>query len=120
MKNLDLIKKVVQLADEKQAKNIVAVDVSASSTVTDAIVVCEANVNRHAMAIAHEIIEKLKESKVRPQQTEGLSDGQWIVIDYIDLIVHIFTPGLREKYAVERVWPDAKIIDLDATSPDLP
>ena len=80
---------------------------------TDYIIVAEGNVDRHVVAISKAVEESLKEKGQKAEYVEGLRNGDWVVLDYIEVMVHIFMPGLREKYQLERLWTDAKIIDLN-------
>ena len=80
---------------------------------TDYFLIAEGNIDRHVKALAQTIIETLSQEKaLTPFHIEGVSAGDWIVIDYGDMVIHLFKPDLREKYALERLWREAKIIDL--------
>ena len=75
--------------------------------------IAEGNVDRHVTSIAKSIIEALQESNERPLHTEGLQTGDWVVLDYGQIMIHIFSPGLRNKYALEKLWGESKIVDVD-------
>ena len=79
---------------------------------TDYVIIAEGNVDRHVIAIADAIIGVLKEDGTRAIHSEGLQSGDWVVIDFLDIMVHLFTPGLREKYCLEELWKDSQILDL--------
>jgi ribosome-associated protein len=97
---------------DKKGFNILALDVRGISTLTDYFVIAEGNVDKHVIALAKEVIKKLKEEEESPSHIEGLDQGDWIVIDYLEIVVHLFKPGLREKYRLEELWREGKIIDL--------
>ncbi len=105
----DRVNIIAQIIHDKSGFNILALDLKDVSSVTDCVIIAEANVNRHAKAIVDEIKEKFKE---KPYRIEGLEEGEWIVIDYLDIVVHIFLPDLRQRYQLETLWKGSKIIDL--------
>jgi len=98
---------------DKKGYNILALDVRDVSTLTDYFVIAEGNVDKHVTALAKEVVKRLKEEDELPSHIEGLDQGDWIVIDYLEVVVHVFKPGLREKYRLEELWREGKIIDLD-------
>lgn len=107
---LNLIGQVIY---DKKGFNILALNVEGLSSITDYMLIAEANVDRHGSAIAHSIVDALKEKGFSLLRSEGMKDGDWIVLDYGDVMVHIFSkPGLREKYALERLWQKSEIVDL--------
>ena len=65
------------------------------------------------LAIAEHVLEKLRDEGVRPQHVEGLSGGRWVLLDYVDFVVHVFHPAAREFYQLERLWGDAPIRELE-------
>ena len=69
--------------------------------------------DRHVSAIGHAVIEDLRERGERPVHVEGMQSGDWVVIDYVTVMVHIFGPGMRDKYSLEKLWGDSKIVDLE-------
>ncbi|MBS0630038.1 MAG: ribosome silencing factor [Verrucomicrobia bacterium] len=109
---LNFLTTVAQTIYDKKGMNILALDVRGVSTLTDYVLVAEGSVDRHVIAIAHAVIDALKKEGERPFQVEGLETGDWVVIDYLQYMVHIFMPGLREKYRLEELFRDGKIIDL--------
>lgn len=111
MKNnlITLLGNIAQIIYDKKGFNILSLDLTSVSSVTDYIVIAEGNVNRHVKALAREILDELGE---KPYQIEGFEDGDWIVIDYLDVMVHLFIPSMREKYRLEHLWPNAKVVEL--------
>ena len=97
-----------EYADNKKAENIVILDVSELSSVTDYFVICSATSEPHMRAISDEIASKLRdEHSLRPRAIDGTLQTAWIVMDYFDVIVHIMKSDVREKYDLEALWGDA-------------
>ncbi|MBS0625731.1 MAG: ribosome silencing factor [Verrucomicrobia bacterium] len=111
--SLDTLNDIAQVIYDKKGSNILALDVRGISSITDYILIAEGNVDRHVSSIGKSIVEELKQKGETPVHTEGLQSGDWAVIDYCEVMVHIFMPGLREKYSLERLWGDSKIVDLN-------
>ncbi|PCI92578.1 ribosome silencing factor [Candidatus Aerophobetes bacterium] len=109
----DLLSTIAQAIYDKKGRNIIALDVRGISSMTDYIIVAEGNVDRHVIAISKTVEESLKEKGEKAAYIEGLRNGDWVVLDYMQVMVHIFMPELREKYQLERLWTDAKIVDLN-------
>ncbi len=104
---------VAQALFDKQGMNILALDVRGLSTLTDYMIIAEGHVDKHVVALADHVISTLEKTvHLSPLHVEGEAAGDWIVIDYLDVMVHIFMPGLREQYALEQLWPEAKIVDV--------
>jgi len=112
-KPLVMLNTVAQIVYNKKGFNTLALDVQGLSTITDFLLIAEGNVDRHAISMARTIIEELSEQGEEPLHTEGLQTGDWIVLDYGQIMIHLFTPGLREKYSLERLWAESKIVDLE-------
>lgn len=108
-----LLNSIAQIIFDKKGFNILALDVRGLSSITDYMLIAEGSVDRHIVAIAKNIIDVMAKQGVKPYRVEGMEFGDWIVLDYSDFMVHLFTSGLRDKYRIEKIWPDAKVIDLD-------
>jgi len=108
--NKNILNTIAQAIYDKKGINILALDVTGLSSITDCIVIAEGNVDRHTVAIAQAVMSAVDE---KPLRVEGLQSGDWVVLDFVDVMVHIFMPGLREKYALERLWQGSKIVDLE-------
>ena len=107
-----MLNAIAQAIFDKKGINILALDVRGISSLTDFVVIAEGNVDRHVKAIAQGIAEHLKSLGVTPSYVEGSSMGDWIVIDYMHVMVHLFMPGLRDKYQLEQLWKEGSIVDL--------
>ena len=100
-----LARAVAGYAADKKASDIVELDVRGVLDYTDFFVVCSGNSDRQAKAI-HDAIHlgMKKEHGVLPRRVEGLSEARWVLMDYLDVVVHVFTPDTRAFYALERLW----------------
>ena len=110
------IKLVVAAALDKKALDVVALDLRKASAFTDFFIICTGGNLRQVKAIADGIDEALRAKGLKPALTEGYSRGDWVLIDYFDFIVHIFSPQTREFYGLERLWGDAKRIEIPSPS----
>lgn len=106
------LNKIAQIIFDKKGSNILALDVRGVSSLADFVIIAEGNVDKHVSAIASTVVEELKKTGLKPSYVEGLQNGDWAVIDYLDTMVHIFEPGLRERYRLEELWKEGSIIDL--------
>lgn len=97
---------------DKKALNIMLLDVKGLSTITDAMIIAEGFVDRHTIALASTCEQTLKEMGKPVFRTEGTHTGEWVVLDYFDFMVHIFAPGYRDRYEIEKLWPEARLVDI--------
>jgi ribosome-associated protein len=112
-KELNELDKVAQIIFDKKGMNILALDVHTFSTLTNYVIIAEGAVDKHVVAIAKTIIAELKELGITPVMVEGLEYGDWVVLDYMQFMVHLFMPGIREKYQLEQLWRAGEIVDLN-------
>jgi ribosome-associated protein len=110
----DTLKIAVKAADDKKAHNMVVLDISRIATFADYFLICTGDSFRQMQAIADGIEEKLKTWGVRPSHVEGYRNAEWILMDYLDLVVHIFSKDARIYYDLERLWRDGKKMDVSA------
>ena len=100
--------KIAGFAAEKKAIDIVELDLRGVLEYTDFFVVCSGNTDRQAKAIHDAVYQELKDDEgLLPRRAEGLSEARWILLDYLDCILHVFTPEAREFYRLENLWGDA-------------
>jgi len=98
-------------ADNKKAENIVILDVRKLSSVTDYFVIASGMSEPHLRAIVDEITGNLRaEHGLRPKRTDGTIHGAWVVLDFLDVIVHVMRQDTRERYDLEGLWGDAKLV----------
>jgi ribosome-associated protein len=96
-----------------KANNVLMLDLSEVSDATDYFVIASGSSDTHVRAIAEHVLEELKKEGVRAHHVEGLQQGRWVLLDYIDFVVHVFHPVLREFYQLERLWSDANVVEID-------
>jgi ribosome-associated protein len=107
-----MLNSIAQIIYDKKGINTLVLDVSGVSTITDYAVIAEGNVDRHVIAIGQAIQQAMAERGERPAYVEGMQTGDWVVLDYIEVMVHLFMPGFREKYQLEKLWKEGKIVDV--------
>lgn len=104
-------------ADDKKAIDTIVIDVAELLVVTDYFVICTGNTDIQVRAIADEVETRLRESHgVKPIGREGVADGRWLLLDYGDLVVHVFTPDERDFYRLEKLWGDAPRLEWRETA----
>lgn len=106
-----------QAAAEKKAFDIQILDIDKLLIITDYFVICSGRNTRQVKIISEFIQEKLAEEGVHPLNTEGKREGRWILLDYVDFVIHIFLEEEREFYQLERLWKDAPVIEWEAAKP---
>jgi len=103
-------------ADSKQAEDLVALDVSGPLPLTDIFLLATGRNERNVVAIAGEIEDKMIEAGAKPLRREGRAEGRWILLDFGDIVVHVFHEEDRMYYALERLWKDCPAVELDVPS----
>ena len=97
----------ISACGERKAVDGVLLDLHQISDATDFFLIVSGTSDTHVRAIADHVIASLQEVGVRPYQVEGLSQGRWVLVDYVDFVVHVFHPALRSFYQLEGLWGDA-------------
>jgi len=116
-KSLDIpapLARAIELAADRKGVDLLLMDLRELSDATDYFLLVSGNSDLHVRSIAEHIIDELKKEGVRPGHVEGLRAGRWVLIDYIDFVVHVFHPAAREFYQLERLWGDAPMHALEA------
>ncbi len=110
----ELLRLLAQIVDEKLGADVVALDVGELVGYTDYLLICTARNERQAKAIHDEVNAVLKREHGRlPATVEGASDARWVLMDYLDCVLHIFVPELRERYRLEVLWGEAPRVELE-------
>jgi ribosome-associated protein len=109
---LQLSKRISQLMFEKKAERVVLADLEGLTSVTDFFVMCTATSDMHARAISDHIQDELEKAGIRVHHKEGYSSLRWVLLDYVDVIAHVFQKDAREFYDLERLWGDAQFIKM--------
>jgi ribosome-associated protein len=108
-----LARRIAELADSKGAAGILALDMRGLVSYTDFLVICTARNERQAAAIGEEVNLRLKrDERMLPRQVEGGPAAGWLILDYLDCVLHVFTPDARDRYRLEQLWADAARLDL--------
>lgn len=108
--SLDLpadLARAIELARERKGQDLLLLDLREISDATDYFLLVSGTSDLHVRSIAEYILDELRSEGVRPGHVEGLRAGRWVLIDYIDFVVHVFHPGARSFYQLERLWGDA-------------
>jgi ribosome-associated protein len=108
----DILKIAVNAADDKQAHDMVALDISGIASFASYFLLCTGDSSRQMQAIADEVEKQLKANGIRPSHMEGYQNSEWILLDYLSLVVHIFSKTARAYYDLERLWRDGKKLEI--------
>lgn len=112
----DVVRRAGELALERKAEDVVVMDLRGISSATDHFVIASGNSDIQVKAIANNILDELKKDGERPDHVEGLESGRWVLMDYINFVVHVFHPRAREFYQLEGLWGDAPRVVLEEES----
>ena len=103
------------LADQK-AQDVTLLDLRGVTDMADYFLVASGTSDTHVRATAHHVLDRLKAEGMTVQSIEGLEQGRWVLLDYVDVVVHLFHPSLRSYYQLERLWGDAAVVPLPVPS----
>jgi ribosome-associated protein len=112
---IELVNVAARAADSKQAEDLVALDVSGPLPLTDIFLLATGRNERNVVAIAGEIEDQMNEAGVKTLRREGRQEGRWILLDFGDIVVHVFHEEDRLYYSLERLWKDCPVIELALT-----
>jgi ribosome-associated protein len=101
-------------AQRKKAEKILILNISQVSLIADYFIICSGRSTVQVKAIAEEVIKVMEEQFTRTARAEGLREGNWVLLDFGDIVVHIFQEAERQFYNLERLWGDAQVVDLPA------
>lgn len=111
------VREAAAAALEKKAFQLVALDVSEMTSLTDSFLICSGAHERQVSAIAEAIRRRLRESGRRPLHVEGERQSRWVLLDYGDFVIHVFTEERRSYYGLESLWSGAKVFDVEPPRP---
>lgn len=103
------VRRAVDLVLERKGRNVVVLDLRGISSATDWFLVATGGSDVQMRAIAEHVVDELKKQDIRPEHVEGIRSGRWVLIDYIDWVVHVFHPSARDFYQLETLWGDAPV-----------
>lgn len=104
----------VKILGNKKAEDVTAIDIAGVSVLADYFLICSGTSSTQVKALAEELEDKLAQLGVTPRRTEGAQTASWIILDYGDVVMHIFHRETRQFYNLERLWADGKTIDITA------
>jgi ribosome-associated protein len=110
----DPVASALEAALDRKGRELMVLDLRGLSTATDYFLIATGTSDVHVRSVAEHIIDELKRAGTRPDHVEGLPGGRWVLIDYIDFVVHVFHPAARDFYQLERLWGDADRLDLES------
>jgi ribosome-associated protein len=108
----DLLRVAAEAAASKKATDMVGLDLTALDGVADYFLICSGSSEPQVRAIAEEVEDKLREAGARAWHVEGREGRRWVLLDFVDVVVHVFHEKTREYYLLERLWGDARKVDL--------
>jgi ribosome-associated protein len=110
---LEILEVAAKAADSKQAEDLVALDVSGPLPLTDIFLLTSARNERNVLAIADEVEDKLAEAGTKALRREGRNEARWVLLDFGDLVVHVFHQEDRAYYSLERLWKDCPVVPIE-------
>ncbi|WP_068470185.1 ribosome silencing factor [Parachlamydia sp. C2] len=114
------LNQVAQAIYDKKGFNILVLDVRNVCTMTDYFIIAEGTVDRHVKALTQTIVDQLAQKGIHPLHVEGEKEGDWVVLDYGYFVAHLFIPDLREKYALEELWKEGSVINVQINTAGAP
>ena len=121
MQSENLARRLAELADSKKAEDIVVLDMRGLVAYTDFLAICTARNERQAKAIVDEVRVRVKqESAVLPGGVDGGGEAGWTILDYLDVVLHVFTPEARDRYQLDDLWHEAPRLEIDFEAPEAP
>ena len=116
-----LARDLAAIADSKKAEDVIVLDMRGLVAYTDFLAICTARSERQAKAIVDEVRLRVKrETGLLPGGVDGGGDAGWTILDYLDCVLHVFTPEARERYGLEELWHEAPRLELDFDAPEAP
>lgn len=113
MTSLETAKMAVKVLDSKKALDIKVIKIKDISAIADYFVIATGTSSTHVKALADEVEAQLDEAGISVSHVEGYRSNSWILLDYVDVVVHVFSDEAREYYDLERLWQDGEIIDIE-------
>jgi ribosome-associated protein len=113
--SLELAQRAAAILLERKANDVVLLSLKGVSDMTDYFLIASGTSDTHVRALGSGVLEDLKKDTAQAaHHVEGLSQGRWVLLDYVDFVVHVFHPTLRNFYQIERLWADAQVIPITA------
>ena len=112
LSSAEAVQRAAQAALDLKANDVVVLDLKGVTDMADYFVIASGTSDTHVRAVAQNVIEELGKVGVSLQHEEGVPQGRWALLDYVDFVVHVFHPTLRQFYQLERLWSDAKVVPV--------
>jgi ribosome-associated protein len=113
--SLDLVQRAAAILLDRKANDVVLLSLKGVSDMTDYFLIASGTSDTHVRSLGSSVLEDLKkETGQMANHTEGLQQGRWVLLDYVDFVVHVFHPTLRNFYQIERLWADAQVVPIAA------
>lgn len=112
--SLALAQRAAQIALDNKAQDLVLLDLRGVTDMTDFFLIASGTSDTHVRAIGEHVLEDMKKEGAAAHHVEGLERGRWVLLDFVDFVVHVFHPTLRNFYQLERLWADAEQIPLES------
>jgi len=103
----------VHALDEHKAVDVLVLDLRTLSDAADFFIIASGTSDTHVRALAEQVLQAVKAEGTRPHHVEGITAGRWALLDFVDIVVHVFHPTLREYYQLERLWADAPALSSE-------
>jgi ribosome-associated protein len=103
---------MAQAAQDRRGEEVLVLDMRELITICDYFVICNGRSRLHVEAVAEEVEDQMAEGRIRAKHREGIPDASWVILDYLDVVVHIFTPEARKFYDLEGLWGDAPRLEV--------
>jgi ribosome-associated protein len=112
--SLEQVQRAARIALDTKALDLILLDLREVTDMTDFFLIASGTSDTHVRSIGQHVMEEMKKAGYRAAHVEGLEKGRWVLIDFVDFVVHIFHPTLRNFYQLERLWADAEQLPIDA------
>ena len=105
----NISKKIHKVLSDNKAKDIIKIDLKKKSSIADFMIICSGTSNRHVISLSNYLVEILKKEKLNTLNVEGKTNGDWVLVDAGDVIIHLFRSEVREYYGLEKMWAEEEI-----------
>jgi len=109
---LSSAQRAAALCLDLKANDVVVLNLAGVSDMTDCFVIASGTSDTHVRSLGEHVMEELRKEGMRAHHVEGLQQGRWVLLDYVDFVVHLFHPTLRDFYQLERLWGDAEVVPI--------